>query len=263
MIEDTESKLQMTSEAKAQLSPVEIFMKSWSVYQEVIQHNYMFHREIIQSVKNYLVATRAHDLIKILDLGCGDASMDLPLVSLEHVKTYVGCDLSQPALDIAHQHLLDKGVPHQCICDDMLKVASEQPNESFDLALSSYALHHLNSLQKQQIVRDVFRMLKPGGCFVLIDIFREAEEDRPAYIRNYMGYLRSNWTNLSKNSQRKYVRKQVNTNQTLSHCVVRPKTYVRFLLLKLSSRTITALPAISQQLSRITTEMVIKAPTTT
>ena len=176
-------------------------MKSWSVYQEVIKHNYMFHREIIQAAKKSLDESRTHDLIRIFDLGCGDASMALPLLSVEQVLSYVGCDLSQPALDIAHQHLIDKGIPHQCICDDMLKVASEQPDESIDLVLSSYALHHLNSLQKQQIVRDVVRMLKPGGCFFLIDIFREAEEDRPAYIRNYMSYLRSNWTNLSKNSQ--------------------------------------------------------------
>lgn len=182
-------------------NPVEVFMKSWSVYQEVIQHNYMFHREIIQSVKSYLVAPHAHNLIRILDLGCGDASMALPLLSVEQVKAYVGCDLSQPALDLAHQHLVDKGIPHQCICDDMLTVSAEQPNESIDLVLSSYALHHLNALQKQQIVRDISRILKPSGSFVLIDIFREADEDRPAYMRNYIGYLRANWKNLSRNSQ--------------------------------------------------------------
>ena len=191
----------MTEKDKAQLSPIEIFMKSWSVYQEVIENNYMFHREITQTVKSSLDASRGHDLIRILDLGCGDASMALPMLSVEKVLTYVGCDLSQPALDIAHQNLVAKGIPHQCICDDMLQVATEQHDESIDLVLSSYALHHLNALQKQQIVRDVFRMLKPGGCFVLIDIFREAEEDRPAYMRNYMGYLRANWKNLSKNSQ--------------------------------------------------------------
>ncbi len=176
-------------------------MKSWSVYQEVIRHNYMFHREITHSVKNCLDASQTNEFIRVLDLGCGDASMALPLLAVTHVHDYIGCDLSQPALDIAHKALVDKGIRHQCICDDMMKVAAEQSDDSIDLALSSYALHHLNALQKQQIVRDISRILKPGGCFVLIDIFREAGEDRPAYMRNYMGYLRRNWTNLSKNSQ--------------------------------------------------------------
>ena len=182
-------------------NPVEVFMKSWSVYQEVIQHNYMFHREITQSVKNCLDASRTNELIRVLDLGCGDASMALPLLSVTHLHAYIGCDLSQPALDIAHKALVDKNIRHQCICDDMMKVAAEQADESIDLVLSSYALHHLNALQKQHIVRDISRILKPCGFFILIDIFRETEENRSAYMRNYMGYLRANWTNLSKSSQ--------------------------------------------------------------
>lgn len=187
--------------AFAPSNPVEVFEKSWHVYQEVIRHNYMFHREIIESVKKSLDISRASCPMRIFDLGCGDSSMALPLLSVDHVHSYLGCDLSQPALEIANQNLKIKGIPHQCICEDMLKVAAEQPDENIDLVLSSYAMHHLDTLQKQQIVRDIFRMLKLGGCFVLIDIFREANEDRPAYMRNYKAYLRANWANLSKTSQ--------------------------------------------------------------
>jgi len=177
-------------------------MKSWSVYQEIIEHNYMFHREIIEAVKQQLASSQNQNPITVLDLGCGDASMALPLLKNLTIQNYIGCDLSQPALDIAHQGLCAAHIPHQCICNDMLNVVAEQPNETIDLVLSSYALHHLNTAQKEQIIRDVSRVLKPGGNFVLIDIFREPEEDRSSYMHGYMTHLHSTWSNLSSESQR-------------------------------------------------------------
>jgi len=44
-------------------------------------------------------------------------------------------------------------------------------------------------------------VLKPGGQFVLIDIFREPTEDRAAYMRDYMDVLRKTWSNLSPEGQ--------------------------------------------------------------
>lgn len=189
------------SSATQKQNAVEIFLKSWSVYQEIIQHNYMFHREITESVKRWLESFQPGKRLRILDLGCGDASMALPLLSATHVQTYLGCDLSQPALDIAEKKLDAEKIPHQCICDDMLKVVAEQPDESIDLVFSSYALHHLNATQKEQIIKDISRTLKNNGCFMLIDIFRKTGEDRSAYMKNYLDYLRENWINLSKEAQ--------------------------------------------------------------
>lgn len=186
---------------ESNLDPVEIFLKSWRLYQEIIEHNYMFHQEITQAVSDELSYFKAGSTLRILDLGCGDASMALPLIPPDRIHEYAGCDLSQPALDIARQKLNANHTPHQLICDDMLRVAAEQPDNSFDLIISSYAIHHLNATQKEQIVRGIARMLTPDGCFVLIDIFREPAEDRAAYIRNYMDRLRENWTKLSPESQ--------------------------------------------------------------
>lgn len=186
---------------ESNLDPVEIFLESWRLYQEIIEHNYMFHREITHAVANELEDFKPGKNLRILDLGCGDASMALPLIQPDRIHEYVGCDLSQPALDIASQKLNANHIPYQLICEDMVRVASEQADNSIDLIISSYAIHHLNEPQKQQIVRDIARMLCPGGGFVLIDIFREPNEDRAAYMRNYMGRLRQTWTRLSPESQ--------------------------------------------------------------
>ena len=182
-------------------NPVEIFLKSWQAYQEIIKHNYMFHREISEAARKALANCNPGESLRVLDLGCGDASMALPLLSADRVARYIGCDLSQPALDIARTQLEAKQIPNQLICDDMLLVASELPDVNFDLVFSSYAIHHLNAINKQRILEEIARVLVPGGCLVLIDIFREPEEDRAAYMRNYMGVVRESWGNLSAESR--------------------------------------------------------------
>ena len=182
-------------------SAVQVFLKSWRVYQDIIAHNYMLHREISNAVRTALDSYRSNEALRILDLGCGDGSMTLPLLSADRIAAYIGCDLSKPALDIAEIQIKTLGISAQLICDDMLKVVSEQPDQSIDLVYSSYAIHHLNAPQKQQIVEQVARVLVPGGLLVLIDIFRKPDEDRAAYMRHYMTRLKDTWTALSPEAQ--------------------------------------------------------------
>ena len=191
----------MHPDHEAQRSPVEIFMKSWRVYQEIIVNNYMFHREITEAASTELTHLKPGQSLRILDLGAGDASMTLPLLPAERIASYIGCDLSQPALDLASHKLVTSDIPHQLVCDDMLKVAAEQSVDSFDLVISSYAMHHLNAQQKQQMIQEISRILAADGCFLLIDVFREMSEDRAAYMRHYMETLRRTWANLSPASQ--------------------------------------------------------------
>lgn len=184
-----------------ELSPVDIFLKSWRVYQEIIEHNYMFHREISTAARLALEEDASCKALRILDLGCGDASMALPFLSADRIAAYVGCDLSQPALDIAKEKLKTLDIPYRLFCDDMLRFMEEQADASADLVLASYAIHHLNANDKQRLIRDVARVLSPEGRFLLIDIFREPHEERIDYVANYMQKLRQDWTALSTEAQ--------------------------------------------------------------
>ena len=182
-------------------SATTVFLKNWQTYQEVVQHNYMFHSEISLAVKAALTGFKPGEKLRVLDLGCGDASMTLPLLSSERIATYLGCDLSKPALDIAEEQLYAHGVTPKLLCDDMLKVMKEQSADRADLIISSYALHHLTASQKQEILQAIARTLSPGGCFILIDIFREPKEDRSTYMRHYMDRLKATWIQLSHEAQ--------------------------------------------------------------
>jgi ubiquinone/menaquinone biosynthesis C-methylase UbiE len=182
-------------------SAVEVFLKSWEVYQDIIRHNYMFHHEIAAAVRSELAESQSQQGLRVLDLGCGDGSMTLSLLPPARILSYLGSDLSKPALDLAHKHANQLGINAKFVCDDMIKVVEEIPANSIDLVFSSYAIHHLNAQKKQQILEGVANLLTVNGQFVLIDIFREPSEDRAAYIRNYMSHLRQTWKNLSAEAQ--------------------------------------------------------------
>lgn len=181
-------------------NPVEVFVKSWRVYREIIDNNYMFHREISEAVKLALTESMTKPMVSIIDLGCGDASMILPLLNRDQVGQYVGFDLSPSALDMAGEALSAMGIKHHLCCNDMLEGIRTLPDESQDLVFSSYALHHLSVDQKEAIIREIARVLLPGGHFVLIDIFREPDESRTDYLTHYMDRLRSDWLSLAKAS---------------------------------------------------------------
>ena len=54
----------------------------------------------------------------------------------------------------------------------------ESCTQQYDVVMSSYAVHHLSVPNKQRLLAAVARLLKPGGCFLLVDVFRAEGEAR-------------------------------------------------------------------------------------
>lgn len=182
-------------------SAVEVFLKSWHVYQEIVRNNYMFHDEISNAVRTALANFKPKKNLTVLDLGCGDGSMTFQFLHPERVASYTGCDLSESALEIAQRKISQLSINAHLLCDDMMNVIAKQPTNSVDLIFSSYAVHHLDENNKLRLIEDSSRCLNEGGKFILIDIFREPNEDRAAYMRHYLDQVKSEWLALSTESQ--------------------------------------------------------------
>lgn len=98
---------------------------------------------------------------KILDLCCGSAQATKVLV--QYSQNVIGLDASPLSLKRARQN-----VP-QAQYVEAFAEAMPFADGSFDLVHTSVALHEMEFNQLRQILKEVYRVLKPGGVFALVD----------------------------------------------------------------------------------------------
>src|SRR5678810_362727 len=87
--------------------PTTIFTRSWSLYDLLTEHNYMFHNEIYSSVADLLALRSDKGHYRLLDLGCGNARYLAPCLKRSPPALYEGVDLSEAALAEAREYLAE------------------------------------------------------------------------------------------------------------------------------------------------------------
>ncbi len=98
---------------------------------------------------------------RVLDLCCGSGQATQFLV--QRSRHVTGLDASPFSLERARRN-----VP-QAEYVEAFAEAMPFPDNQFDLVHTSVALHEMESPQLQKIIQEVHRVLKPGGCFALVD----------------------------------------------------------------------------------------------
>ena len=81
------------------------FFDEWSIYDQILTHNYMYHDEIFEDVRHFLAARYDNTPFNILDLGCGSALHLARALENRSVSGYLGYDLSDAALAHAESNL--------------------------------------------------------------------------------------------------------------------------------------------------------------
>lgn len=103
--------------------------------------------------------------IKILDLGCGYGRLSNPLLIKFPKVTVFGIDLSQTYVDIYNQNLNPRGKAYK---GDILKLPFN--GNCFNIVFIVTTLMYLLSVEDQQkAIEEIFRVLKPGGKFAIIE----------------------------------------------------------------------------------------------
>jgi ubiquinone/menaquinone biosynthesis C-methylase UbiE len=164
----------------------------WTTYEKVVSNDYMHHRDFLAALESE-VEVRSVASPAIVDLGCGDCTAIISLLSRLDAKTYIGIDQSENALLRANANLGGTSVPFTLHCGTMLEELRGLEG-SFDLAIACYSLHHLQLSEKQAVLNDCRRLLEPGGLLAIVDVFREEGEARRDYLQRWEANARRTFT---------------------------------------------------------------------
>jgi len=106
-----------------------------------------------------------------LDLGAGTGHFTAMFLQAYPRAKVVAVDGAEAMLELAKARLGGKAEAVEFVTGDFRDLRSlvGAPG-GFDVAYSSYALHHLDPPEKTALVRDVLSLLRPGGWFVNADI---------------------------------------------------------------------------------------------
>ena len=104
---------------------------------------------------------------RVLDLGCGTGTLLLMLHRGHPGARLIGVDGDEAILKIAREKASGTGTSLALVAAD----AGRLPFQSgaFDRVLTTLVLHHLNRDHKKQVLREVWRILSPGGELHIAD----------------------------------------------------------------------------------------------
>lgn len=173
------------------------FFDEWSIYDQILTHNYMYHDEIFEDVRRFLAERYGNRPFSILDLGCGSARHLAQALEGRSVSGYLGYDLSDAALAHAERNLSFLDCPVELRCGDLLDGVRDSGGGSLDIIFCSFALHHLSSAQKAEFFTSAYGRLNHDGICLLIDTMRDDREDRSTYLDRYCAWLGSRCESLS------------------------------------------------------------------
>lgn len=172
------------------------FFDEWSIYNEILDRDYMLHDEIYLDVQRFFADRYGNRPFSLLDLGCGSARHLAAALTGRLISGYVGYDLSEEALKHAARNLEPLGCLVELHAGDLLGGLTSR-RENFDVIFTSFALHHLSVADKSIFFHAARERLTKDGILLLIDTMRDDGEDRSVYLDRYCAWLRSRCETLS------------------------------------------------------------------
>jgi len=126
----------------------------------------------------------------LLDIGCGAGNYTLMMLSKIPRLDCTLVDISQPMLDKAVERVsMATNTKVEAIQGDIREVVLEE--NKFDIILAGAVLHHLrDDLDWETTFAKIFKLLKPGGCFMISDLITQETDLLNAFSwERYGDYL--------------------------------------------------------------------------
>ncbi len=137
------------------LTPFYDFMMKWAAREST------FKPKLVEQ-------TRIEKGLRVLDLGCGTATLTILIKKTHPEAEVVGLDADSKILEIAKSKVAETGL--DITLDHGTAFKLPYPDSSFGCVVSSMVFHHLTRENKVRSLREVFRVLKSGGELHVADL---------------------------------------------------------------------------------------------
>jgi SAM-dependent methyltransferase len=124
-----------------------------------------------RALDQFLASPFAPSVARAIDLGCGGGQAARRLAARGYDVT--GVDFSETAIALAREHTRDPRV--QFAVGDCLALAAD--DEAFDLAIDNHLLHCLLGEDRGRFLREVARVVRPGGLLFSDTMSRDGTLD--------------------------------------------------------------------------------------
>jgi SAM-dependent methyltransferase len=136
---------------------------------------------------------------RVLDVGCGHGLLLVAAAKRVSTGRVVGIDIwsqtdqadNWPERTVQNARL--EGVADRVEVRDGDARKLDLPDEAFDVVVSSFALHNIpESREREQAVREIIRVMKPGGRVAIVDVWRISQYRR-VFRESGMKQVRLSW----------------------------------------------------------------------
>ncbi|RPI15162.1 MAG: class I SAM-dependent methyltransferase [Ignavibacteriae bacterium] len=120
----------------------------------------------------------------VVELCCGDGLLAHAILEAYPGSKLTGLDGSEKMLTKASSRLKPFGDRFNPVVFDLASKAWRKNYSSINAVVSSFGIHHLTGEEKLVLFKDVYKMLAPGGSFIIADIIQPASEIANTYAGN-------------------------------------------------------------------------------
>ncbi len=140
-------------------------------------------RQIIPPISELVRQSGGADKVKLLDIGCGTGRTLHQLAIAHPMMRLHGCDMSPAYIKLARKRLEDV---HEVTLAVENAESLPWADATFDVVTSTYMFHELPRNARRNVVREMFRVVRPGGLVVLEDSAQVSESpELESVLRNF------------------------------------------------------------------------------
>ncbi len=120
---------------------------------------------------------------RIVDLGCGFGKSTRPFAKAYPDAEVIGVDLAAPVLRLAHAQAADHGLAIRFLQADVAHTPLE--DASADLVTGTMLIHEIPPAGLADLIREVARILTPGGSMRILDFHPTGDGPRDLAMREH------------------------------------------------------------------------------